>query len=667
MNATLVLGPSVTGTVTLELKNVTSEKAVRFVLATQAEKFEHRVLTSPRMTLVVAAPEHIAELCLDSENYLRMEYLLEEASATKVVDFLRGEYDRVRFAPHPTMNGFFAWGSKADLLQIKREMANLDRVPPPPRPPMRAYLPVKYADISEVRGLLGVMVPGAAYNVDKRQNLLVVEGSPGAIDQVRELLAELGPESESYTKVAETPYREVAERPLSTFAIDVDTAAYANMRRFLNDGLLPPEGSIRIEELINYFDFDYPQPEADVPFSVTTELSECPWKSGSQLLRIGLQGRRTDSQNTPPRNLVFLLDVSGSMDETHKLPLVKSSMQLLLSTLGENDRVAIVTYADGVALHLPGTACNEKRMISETVDRLTASGSTNGSGGIQMAYKVARENFQEGAINRVILCTDGDFNVGLTGGALINLIEKEREGGIFLSVLGFGTGNLKDDTLEELADQGNGNYAYIDSLSEAQKVLVREAGSTFETIAKDVKVQIEFNPKKVHSYRLVGYENRQLQDEDFANDEKDAGELGSGHNVTAIYELVPQGLPSNSALRYQTQRGTTARADSNELALLKLRYKEPTGDISKELQVPITNRLVSFEKSSEDMRFAISVAAFGLLIRDSEFRGNTNFSQVAKWAGSASNHDSSGYRQEFVRLVELAGSLKQQLRHQASR
>ena len=464
--------------------------------------------------------------------------------------------------------------------------------------------------------------------------------------------------AESYEQVDETGYREVSKRPLSTFSIDVDTASYANVRRFLNDGSLPPADAVRVEELINYFRYDYPQPKGKEPFSVTTELSQCPWNSEHQLLRVGLQGKKTEAKKMPPRNLVFLLDVSGSMSSPDKLPLVKRAMQMLLATMGKDDHVAIVVYAGDEGLALDSTSCDEKGLISEKIESLESGGSTNGSAGIVLAYETARKNFREGAINRVVLCTDGDFNVGLTGGSLDSLIEKEREHGIFLTVLGFGTGNIKDDTMESLADKGNGNYAYIDSVLEAQKVLVREAGSTLETIAKDVKLQIEFNPKRVHSYRLVGYENRRLEDEDFANDKKDAGELGAGHNVTALYELVTDGKATPSDLRYQETPSTTGKADSDELALVKLRYKEPTGDTSKLIEMPISDKPVAFAKASQDLRFAASVAAFGMVLRDSEYKGQASLTQVKEWAAQATGKDPNGDRHEFLKLVELAGRLK---------
>ena len=621
IGADLVLGPSVRGRVTTKLEKVSLEDALRRILSSQQTQYEFKLVSDQKLTLVVAAPDMLARLCEMRSDDLTLEYFLDEAVSAKVIDFLKGEYPNVGFAPHPTMNGFFALGSKEDLLQIKRELAHLDRVPPPPAPPQRAYLPEKYAELQNVRGTLSA------------------------------------PPAESYQGQDETPFREVTVNPLSTFSIDVDTASYANVRRFLNTGQLPPPAAVRVEEFLNYFSYDYPQPEGNRPFSLTTELSDCPWNERHQLLRVGLQGRRAESKNPPPRNLVFLIDVSGSMNDENKLPLVKSSMKMLLSTLRAQDRVAIVVYAGGEGLHLPSTTCDQKELIADRIDVLGAGGSTNGAGGIQLAYKVARESFQKNAINRVILCTDGDFNVGLTGGSLIGLIEKERESGIFLSVLGFGTGNIKDDTLEGLADHGNGNYSYIASFREAQKVLVREAESTFLTIAKDVKLQVEFNPKQVHSYRLIGYENRRLENEDFENDKKDAGELGAGHTVTALYELAPVGNPSRSALRYQNRPTTTAAANGKEMALVKLRYKTPEGTRSRLREYLIVPNAVGFENASQDMRFAASVAAFGQILGHSEYAGGATFAQIADWAGEAIGEDPYGDRKEFLALIELAASL----------
>lgn len=607
IGADLVLGPSVRGRVTTKLEKVSLEDALQRILSSQQSQYEFKLVSDPELTLVVAAPDMLARLCEMRSDDLTMEYFLDEAASAKVIHFLKAEYPNVGFAPHPRINGFFALGSKEELLQIKRELSPMDRVASPSAPPLREYLP---------------------------------------------------PLAESYQGQDETPFREVTVNPLSTFSIDVDTASYANVRRFLNTGQLPPPAAVRVEEFLNYFSYDYPQPEGNLPFSLTTELSDCPWNERHQLLRVGLQGRRAESKDPPPRNLVFLIDVSGSMNDANKLPLVKSSMKMLLSTLRAQDRVAIVVYAGGEGLHLPSTTCDQKELIAGRIDVLGAGGSTNGAGGIQLAYEVARASFQQNAINRVILCTDGDFNVGLTGSSLIQLIEKERESGIFLSVLGFGTGNIKDDTLEGLADHGNGNYSYIDSFREAHKVLVREAESTFLTIAKDVKLQVEFNPKQVHSYRLVGYENRRLENEDFENDKRDAGELGAGHTVTALYELAPAGNSSRNALRYQNRPTTTATANGKEMALVKLRYKTPEGTRSRLREYLIVPNAVGFENASQDMRFAVSVAAFGQILGHSEYAGGATFAQIADWAGEAIGEDPYGDRKEFLTLIELAESLR---------
>jgi len=384
--------------------------------------------------------------------------------------------------------------------------------------------------------------------------------------------------TEAYDHIEENRFHRVDADPLSTFSVDVDTASYANVRRFLVDGELPPAGAVRTEELINYFRFAYPQPSGNVPFSITTELAECPWNPKHRLALIGLQGRSLKERDPSPRNLVFLLDVSGSMMPSDKLPLVKAAMRMLTDVLTERDRVAIVVYAGASGLVLPSTAGDQKERIQEALEKLEAGGSTNGAQGIQLAYQVARRNFIRGGVNRVVLATDGDFNVGVTNQSdLVSLIERERESGIFLSVLGVGTGNLKDSTMEKLADKGNGNYAYLDSLHEARKVLVREAGGTLETIAKDVKIQVEFNPRQVAGYRLIGYENRMLNHQDFNDDKKDAGEIGAGHSVTALYEIVPVGAPIDAPgvdpLKYQRESQQTRAAGSGELLTVKVRLR----------------------------------------------------------------------------------------------
>ena len=409
-------------------------------------------------------------------------------------------------------------------------------------------------------------------------------------------------DTENYEIIYENSFLSPLMSPLSTFSIDVDAAAYSNVRRYINSGYLPPKNAVRIEELINYFDYDYPQPESDLPFSFTTEVSSCPWNQNTKLVHIGLQGKKMETKELPPNNLVFLLDVSGSMNYPNKLPLVKSSIKLLVKQLRQSDKVSIVVYAGAAGLVLDATSGADKRKIYDALDALSAGGSTAGGAGIELAYKIAKENYIENGNNRVILATDGDFNVGISSdGELVDLIEEKRDDGIFLTVLGFGTGNYQDAKMQKLADKGNGNHAYIDNINEAKKVLVNEMNATLLTIAKDVKLQIEFNPAKVISYRLIGYENRILQAEDFDNDKKDAGELGAGHTVTALYEIVPHNseVPQNrnEHLKYQTVGLNEEAYNSNELFTIKFRYKEPDSDTSKLIVKSIKDKTVDFDDS----------------------------------------------------------------------
>jgi Ca-activated chloride channel homolog len=464
-------------------------------------------------------------------------------------------------------------------------------------------------------------------------------------------------DTEAYDLITDNPFQSVLDHPLSTFSIDVDRASYANVRRFLSAYQLPPKDAVRIEELVNYFDYDYPDPEGDAPFSVSFEQMECPWKSGHRLVRIGLEGRDVRPDARPPTNLVFLLDVSGSMEPENKLPLVKQSMKMLTAQLGASDRIAIVVYAGASGLVLDSTPGSRKADVVRALDRLEAGGSTNGGEGIQLAYAIAERQFIEGGVNRVILATDGDFNVGVTSrGDLVRLIQDNARKKIFLSVLGFGMDNYKDATLEQLADKGNGNYAYIDGLREARKVLVREMSGTLVTIAKDVKVQVELNPERVQAYRLIGYENRILAKEDFNDDRKDAGEIGAGHRVTALYELVPAGvgreLPSVDELKYQRPVALSEAASSEELMTVKLRYKEPEGDTSKLMSFALVDDPRS--KPSPDFEFASAVAAFGMMLRESPFRGDADWARVKKLAKSGLGPDGNGYRREFLELVDLA-------------
>ena len=470
--------------------------------------------------------------------------------------------------------------------------------------------------------------------------------------------------TEDYDRIVENRFLTATQNPLSTFSIDVDEAAYSNIRRYINNGSIPPAGAVRIEEMINYFDYTYPQPTNDEPFSVNTELSECPWNSQHRLVHIGIQGKEVPLQNLPNANIVFLIDVSGSMEEPNKLPLVKASMNLLADQLRADDKVAIVVYAGNAGLVLPATSGANKIAIKEAIDQLQAGGSTAGGEGIRLAYKVARESFIKGGNNRIILATDGDFNVGISSeDELVSLIEKERKSGIFLSVLGYGMGNYKDSQMQQLADKGNGNHSYIDNINEARKVLVSEFGSTLFTIAKDVKIQIEFNPAKVQAYRLIGYENRVLAAEDFNDDQKDAGELGSGHTVTALYEVIPTGVKSDfiakvDDLKYQTVKNTApVTSGGNELMTIKLRYKKPDGDVSKLIVHPVSDSHLALANTSDNFRFSAAVASFGMLLRNSEFKQNASFPQVISLAKSAKGADTNGYRQEFINLVQAAGSL----------
>ena len=466
---------------------------------------------------------------------------------------------------------------------------------------------------------------------------------------------------ESYDKITENTFQEVSANPLSTFSIDVDAASYSNVRRFLNQGQLPPAGAVRIEEMINYFHYEYPQPVEGQPFSINTEITNAPWNKDHKLVLIGLQGKKIPMEKLPPSNIVFLVDVSGSMDEPNKLPLVKASMKMLVEQLREQDRISMVVYAGNAGLVLPPTSGAEKTKIKDAFDRLDAGGSTAGGAGIQLAYKTAKENFKKEGNNRVILCTDGDFNVGASSDAdMEQLIENERKSGVFLTVLGFGMGNYKDSKMQKLADKGNGNHAYIDGITEAKKVLVNEFGGTLFTIAKDVKLQLEFNPAKVQAYRLIGYENRMLAKEDFNDDKKDAGELGSGHTVTALYEVIPVGVKSSfikkvDPLKYQENPvALSPSSHTDEILTVKFRYKAPDADISKLIEQPVLDKGIALTKSSENLQFAAAVAEFGMLLRNSEFKQHSTFGDVIFMARRAKGEDKDGYRSEFIRLAESA-------------
>lgn len=468
--------------------------------------------------------------------------------------------------------------------------------------------------------------------------------------------------TESYDFINENKFLSSLQNPLSTFSIDVDAASYSNVRRFLKSGQLPPAGAVRIEEMINYFDYHYKDPVGKHPFAVYTELGECPWNPKHHIVSIGLQGKHIPQENLPPANLVFLVDVSGSMMSENKLPLVKQSLNLLTDQLREEDRVALVVYAGNAGVALPSTSGADKQVIKDAINRLEAGGSTAGGAGVTMAYKIAQQNFVKDGNNRVILCTDGDFNIGESSDdAMERLIETKRKSGVFLTVLGYGMGNYKDSKMQKLADKGNGNHAYIDGISEAKKVLVNEFGGTLFTIAKDVKLQVEFNPAKVQGYRLIGYENRMLAKEDFNNDTKDAGEMGSGHTVTALYELIPVGIESSfigsvDDLKYQRNNNgnPSSTYQSNEWLHVKIRYKQPDQDSSILLQQPVSGNVLPLTKTSDNFRFSTSVAAFGMLLRNSEFRQEASFQKVLDIAETASGKDKHGYRKEFADLVRRA-------------
>ncbi len=456
--------------------------------------------------------------------------------------------------------------------------------------------------------------------------------------------------TEEYAYISENGFQSVVREPLSTFSADVDTASYGNIRRMIRGGSRIPADAVRIEEMINYFDYDYPEPEGEAPFSVTTEYSDCPWNEDSRLLLIGLQAKEIDFQDRPASNLVFLLDVSGSMYSDDKLPLVQKAFTMLTENLDERDKISIVTYAGYEAVVLDGVSGDRKAEIAAALDDLEAGGSTAGAAGIQKAYELAQKHFIPGGNNRVLLATDGDLNVGISSeGDLTRMIQEKKKTGVHLSVLGVGTGNIKDNKMEALADNGDGNYSYLDSIYEAKKVLVDEMGGTLVTVAKDVKIQVEFNPEQVAGYRLIGYENRLLDQEDFANDKVDAGEIGSGHTVTALYELLPAGgMEPEAGLKYQTGGSTTG---SSELLTVSLRYKAPNGDTSRLLEYPVEADCYQ-EQASENLTFAAAVAEFGMVLRNSENRGTADLDSVMALAESCIHPDSDDYRKEFLGLVQ---------------
>ena len=502
-----------------------------------------------------------------------------------------------------------------------------------------------YIDGIRVQG--GAAIPGASVNQ--------VQINPGNPSQVP--VKSNVPNEEAYARISENPFKITLNEPLSTFSIDVDRASYAVVRRYLNDGVLPPPDAVRVEEMINYFSYAFRDSVLKDPFAVYSELASCPWNARNKLLMLNIHAPELNKEKAAPSNLVFLIDVSGSMSSPDKLPLLQQTFKLLIPSLRKQDRVAIVVYAGSSGTVLDATPGDQHRKIADAIDGLSAGGSTAGGEGIVLAYKIAQQNFISKGNNRVILATDGDFNVGVTDNAeLEKLISEKKESGVFLSVLGFGAGNYKDNRMEMLADKGNGNYAYIDNILEGKKVFVKEFGGTLYTVAKDVKIQLEFNPYLVQSYKLIGYENRMLANEDFNNDKKDAGEMGAGHTVTALYEIVPQNgqVPQKLVddLIYQLPSLSAQAKENNELLTLKIRYKNPKDSVSVKLQRPVFDNQVSYENASENMRFAVSVAAFGLKIRNSESVKNLSVDGIYKLAKKSRGRDEDGYRAEFCRMLE---------------
>ncbi len=522
---------------------------------------------------------------------------------------------------------------------------------------------------SQGRAATKVRVNGKSYNntmasvmpADIVEKIQVVDsyGDQAALKDMRPNIQIRGRAgNESYDKIIENKFENPLNTPLSTFAVDVDAASYANVRRYINGGQLPPKNAVRIEEMVNYFHYDLPAPTNGEPVAIHTELSAAPWNPQHQLVRIGLKAKEVKTDKLPPSNLVFLIDVSGSMNEPNKLPLVKTSMKMLVDNLRPIDNVAIVVYASEVGVKLESTPGDQKGKIKDVIDQLGAGGSTAGGAGIMMAYKIARDKFIKGGNNRIILATDGDFNVGPSSDkSMEQLIEDERDSRVSISILGFGMGNLKDSKMERMADKGHGNYAYIDNITEATKSMVSEFGGTLFTVAKDVKVQVEFNPAKVQAYRLLGYEDRLLNKEDFNNDSKVAGDMGVGHTVTALYEIIPVGIKDNftgsvDPLKYQKPAENPVHNNTSEVMTVKFRYKQPDGDVSKMESVVVADKPLKATQTSDDFRFAAAVAEYGLLLRDSQYKQNSKFDQLIAMAKSAKGKDDEGYRAEFIRLVE---------------
>ncbi|MVO10422.1 DUF3520 domain-containing protein [Flavobacterium sp. TP390] len=505
------------------------------------------------------------------------------------------------------------------------------------------------------RGANGAIIIITKEKLSKRKLKKLLKETNDTIENQK---IEVDSSQEEYESFVENPFTSPKTEPLSTFSIDVDNASYTNIRRFINQGQTVPKDAVRIEEMINFFKYEYDPPQNEHPFSIGTEYSDCPWNVNHKLLKIGLQGKEIEDENLPASNFVYLIDVSGSMSDANKLPLLKQSIKVLVNKMREKDKVSIVVYAGAAGLVLPPTSGNDKETILNAFEKLNAGGSTAGGEGIELAYKIAQENFIKGGNNRIILATDGDFNVGAsTNKDMEELIEEKRKSGIFLTCLGFGMNNYKDSKMEILADKGNGNYAYIDNIQEANRFLGKEFKSSMFAIAKDVKIQIEFNPNQVQSYRLIGYENRKLRPEDFKNDAIDAGELGSGHTVTALYEIIPTNVKSNYLLETDELKYTkiekSSNAFTNELATVKFRYKKPDGDKSIEMIQVIENKAITIENATEDFKFATAVAWFGLKLRDSKLITNKSTEAILDLGKEGKSKDEDGYKAEFIRLVEI--------------
>jgi Ca-activated chloride channel family protein len=503
-------------------------------------------------------------------------------------------------------------------------------------------------------------LPATSADMKKEMKSVEFEYAPSE-ELIDDMYADPDFNTEEYNKISENGFKNSVLSPLSTFSIDVDKASYANIRRYLDYGSLPPADAVRIEELVNYFEYDYPQPKDGHPFSINLELADNPWNKDTKILLIGLQGKKPDYENLKPSNLVFLIDSSGSMSDDNKLPLLKKSLGILVKNLSSKDKIAIVTYAGSAGKVLDATPANNSKAILDAMDRLESGGSTAGAEGIELAYKIAQENMIAGGNNRVILCTDGDFNIGTSStGDLVRLIEDKRKLGVYLTICGFGMGNYKDGRMEEISKAGNGNYFYIDSIKEAQKVFEKEMTANMFTLAKDVKIQVEFNPAVVKGYRLIGYENRLLNAEDFNDDKKDAGELGAGHTVTALYEIVPSdssfSVPSVDALKYQDKTPSSSLLLA-EMMTIKFRYKPLDSDNSILMEKTLAYNPKAFEKASENLRFAVSVAEFGMLLRKSEFTGTATWDSAMNIATAAKGKDEEGYRSEYIGLIKIAKTL----------